>query len=67
MLCMRAQLLQLYLTLCIPRHCSPPASCLYGIVQARILERVSMPSSRRSSQPRSRTRVSCISGGFFNH
>ena len=26
-----------------------------------------MPSSRRSSQSRNRTRVSCISGGFFNH
>ena len=67
MLCMRAQLLQLYLTLCIPRDCSPPTSCFYGIVQARIVEWVSMPSSRRSSQPRNRTRVSCISGRFFNH
>ena len=33
--------------------------------QARILEWVAMPSSRGSSQPRGRTQVSCIAGGFF--
>ena len=32
--------------------CSPPGSAVYGILQARILEWVAMPSSRRSSQPR---------------
>ena len=37
-----------------------------GILQARILEWVAMPSSRGSSQPRNRTRVSCIAGRFFN-
>ena len=26
------------LTLCSPRHCSPPGSSVHGIVQARILE-----------------------------
>ena len=36
-----------------------------GILQARILECVAMPSSRGSSQPRDRTQVSCIAGGFF--
>ena len=36
-----------------------------GILQARILEWVAMPSSRGSSQPRDRTQVSCITGGFF--
>ena len=39
-----------------------------GILQARILEWVAMPSSRGSSQPRDRTRVSrnsCIAGTFF--
>jgi len=35
------------------------------ILQARILEWVAMPSSRGSSQPRDRTQVSCIAGGFF--
>ena len=36
-----------------------------GILQARILEWVAMPSSRGSSQPRNRTQVSHIAGGFF--
>ena len=36
-----------------------------GILQARILEWVSMPSTRGSSQPRDRTQVSCIAGRFF--
>ena len=31
---------------------------------ARILESVAVPSSRGSSQPRNRTRVSCIAGSF---
>ena len=35
------------------------------ILQARILQWVSFPFSRGSSQPRDRTRVSCIAGGFF--
>ena len=36
-----------------------------GLLQASILEWVAMPSSRGSSQPRDRTRVSCIAGRFF--
>uniref|UniRef100_A0A4W2F4Z9 Phosphoinositide phospholipase C n=1 Tax=Bos indicus x Bos taurus TaxID=30522 RepID=A0A4W2F4Z9_BOBOX len=36
-----------------------------GILQARILECVAMPSSRGSSQPRDQTQVSCIAGRFF--
>ena len=36
-----------------------------GILQARILEWVAMPSSSRSFQPRDQTQVSCIAGGFF--
>ena len=36
-----------------------------GILQARILEWVAMPSSRGSSWPRDRTQVSSIAGGFF--
>ena len=36
-----------------------------GILQARILEWVAFPFCRGSSQPRNRTRVSCIAGGFF--
>ena len=34
------------LTLCDPMDCSPPGSSVYGILQARILEWVAMPSSR---------------------
>ena len=36
-----------------------------GILQARILEWVAIPSCRGSSQPRDRTQVSCIAGRFF--
>ena len=38
----------------------PPGSSVHGILQARILEWVAMPSSRGSSWPRDRTCVSCI-------
>ena len=44
-----AKLLQLYLTFCDPMDCSPPGSSVRGILQARILEWVSMASSRGSS------------------
>ena len=37
---------------CISIDCSLPGSSVHGILQARILERVAMPSSRGSSQPR---------------
>ena len=36
-----------------------------GILQARILEWVAFPFSRGSFQPRDRTQVSHIAGGFF--
>ena len=39
--------------LCDPMDCSPPGSSVSGIVQARILKWVAMPSSRGSSQPAS--------------
>ena len=58
-------LAQLWLALCDPMDCSPPGSCLHGILQARILEWVAIPFSRGSSWPRDRTQVSCIAGGFF--
>ena len=63
-----AKSLQLCLTLSDPVDCSPPGSSVHGILQARILEWVAMPSSRGSSQPKDPTRVSCcscIAGGFF--
>ena len=51
--------------LCGPTDCSPPGSSVHGILQARILEWVAMPSSRGSFQPRDHTQDSCIAGGFF--
>ena len=53
-----------------PMDCSPPGSSVYGILQARILEWVAMPSTRGSSQSRNRTHISsisCIAGSFFTH
>ena len=40
------------LTLCDPKDYSPPGSSVHGILQARILEWVAMPSSRGSSPSR---------------
>ena len=45
--------------------CSLTGSLAHGILQARILEWVAMPSSRGSFGPRDQTRVSCIAGIFF--
>ena len=44
---------------------SPPGSFVYGILQARMLEWVAMPSSRGSSRPRDQTWVSHISSRSF--
>ena len=54
---MHAEMLQSYLTLCDPTHCTLPGSSVHGILQARILEWVALPSSRGSSQPRDRTHI----------
>ena len=43
----------------------PLGNIVHGILQARILEWVAFPFSRGSSQPRDRTLVSHIAGGFF--
>ena len=52
-------------TLCDPMDCSPPGSSVHGILQARILEWVAISFSRRSSQPRDWTQVSCTARRFF--
>ena len=56
------------LTLCDPTDCSPPDSSVHGILQARILGWVAMPSSgdlaNPEIQPRSLT-VPALVGGFF--
>ena len=43
---------QLYLALCDHMDCSPPDSFVHGILQARILEWITIPFSRGSSRPR---------------
>ena len=48
--------------------CSSPGSFVHRILQARILEWVTMPTSRGSSQSRDPTHIfcgSCIAGRFF--
>ena len=55
-------------TLCNLMDCSPPGSSVYGILQASILEWVSIPFSRGSFWLRNWTLISCVSciaGKFF--
>ena len=49
---------------CLP-HCRLILYQLSHKGSPRLLEWVAYPFSRRSSQPRNQTRVSCIAGGFF--
>ena len=53
-------------TLCDPVDCSLPGFSIHGILQARILEWVTISFSRGSSQHRDRTRVCRIGGRRFN-
>ena len=48
-----------------PTLCDPMDSTVPGILQARTLACVAFPFPRGSSQPRNRTHISCIAGGFF--
>ena len=50
-MCLHAHLLQLCLTLCNPINCSPPGSSVHGILQAKILEWVAVPSTGDLPQP----------------
>ena len=59
--CMCVKLLQSHLTLCDPMDCSPPDLSVHGILQARILDWIAMPSSRGSSWSRDQTQVSNVS------
>ena len=68
--CVCAKSLQSCLTLCDPIDCSPPGSPIHGNLQAGILEWVTMPSSRGSSQPRDRNCLSyifCVSRQVLYH
>ena len=58
---MHPKSLQSCLTLCDPMERSPLGSSVHGILQARILEWVSIPFSRISSPPRDQTCISYIS------
>ena len=70
LLCVHDKSIQLCLTLCCPVDSSPPGSSVHGILQARILEWVDMPSSKGSSRPRDLTWVSyvfCIGRQILYH
>ena len=56
----KVKVTQLCLTLCNPIDC-----IVHGILQARILQWVAVTFSRESSQPRDRSQVSHIAGGFL--
>ena len=56
----KGEVIQLCLTLC-----DPMSFTIHGILHARILEWVTFPFSRGSSQPRDQTQVSHIAGGFL--
>ena len=58
---MCVQSLQLYLILCNSMDCSLPGSSAHGILQARTLEWVAMPSSRGSPRSRDWTHISYVS------
>ena len=48
-----------------PTLCHTMDLIVHGILQARVLEWVAFPFSRGSSQPRERTWISRVAGGFF--
>ena len=59
--CMHVKSLQSCPTLCDPVDCSSSGSSVHGILHARILEWVAMPSFRGFSWPRDQTLVSYVS------
>ena len=60
-LCVYAKLLQSCLILRNPMDCSPPGSSVHGILPARTLRWVGMPSSMGSFWPRDQTHISHVS------
>ena len=62
-----AKSLQSCPTLCHPMDCSLPGSSFHGILEARILKWVVVPSSRGSSRPGTEplSHIPALSGGFF--
>ena len=60
-----SEVAQLCPTFCNPVNCSPPASSILGILQARILECVVISFSRGTSRCSDQTQVSHIAGRCF--
>ena len=56
--CKSTQSLQSCSTLCNHMDCSPPASSIHGILQARILEWFAIPSSRGRHEPLRKSQLS---------
>ena len=54
-------------TLCTPMYSTLPGSSVHGILQARILEWVAIPSCRGCSRLRDRTHVSSIGRQILYH
>ena len=65
-LCMYVSHSAVFDSLWTPMGCSPPSFSIHGILQARILEWVTVSFSRWSSWTRDRTRNSCISSRFLS-
>ena len=53
------------LTVCDLMNCNPAGSSAHGILQARMLEWVTIPFSRGSSWPTDQTQLSCICPPLF--
>ena len=60
-----SEVAQLCLTPSDPMDCSPPGSSAHGILQARILEWVAMPSSRGSSHPEIEPKSPTLQVSYF--
>jgi len=60
-----SEVAQSCLTLRNPMDCSLPGSSVHGVLQARVLEWVAMPSSGGFFQPRDQTQISHIADRFF--
>ena len=65
LMCVLCPVAQSCPTLCDPVDYCPPGSSVHGILQARILEWVAMPSSRGSSQPRDELRSPTLQAESF--
>ena len=64
--CARAQSFQPCPTLLDHMDCGPPGSSVHGVLQARTLEWVAMPSSRGSSQPWESTAINSAARRLWN-